>query len=382
MNTDACVYLDTETTGLEAGYDEVVAIAIVDADGTPLVDSLVRPEHRTSWPDAEAVNGIGPADVAGAPTLAELAPAIEAAVGGRRVVMYNADFDLDFVGHLLAGKADWHCCMIAWAEHAEVWSHYWQDLEWHKLVEAAAAVDFAWPATPHSALADALATRIVWLYLHDPAVRADIDARLEARRQEREDAWEVERILEDAAWTARRRDRERAERATRFLNRWWLRRAAVPHWTAGRQRHRVEDLYAQLFFGVSLAGLALLDRFETVYRRQKDIPGHLKPAAWYQRELRPTAAYVGRSRAWPLYDVAEKRRLNRKYRLRFTSPPPDTDTHVSGSGSWLRKRGFTNREIDQMPVVAECYNGISHVWYPVYRAPRAGATPTEPGDAA
>lgn len=378
INPDHCVYLDVETTGLEADHDEVVAIAIVDHAGNALIDTLVRPERRTSWSDAEEIHGIGPDHVATAPMLAELGPAIGEAVRDRHVVMYNEDFDLDFVGHLLAGKAGSHCCMYAWSKYADVRSEPWRDCELWTLDVAAAEVEFEWSAPRNSALGDALASRAIWRYLYDPETRAAVDARRKARQREREDAWAVEHALEAVRWAGIHRDRARAEHTTRFLERWWLRRGVAGHWTAKvRDRTKIENLYAQLFYGASTKGLMLLDRFETVYRRQRDIPDHLKPAsfwfdhgAWFREELRPTAAYVGRVRAWPLYDVAEEQRLKRKFRLRFASVPPDTGLHVSGSRSWLRKLGYTNGQIDRLPVVAERYNCISHIWYPVYRAPR------------
>ena len=87
-----CVYLDLETTGLEP-EDEVVAIGILDAQGAPLLDSLVRPQGPTAWPEAQRSHGISPDDVATAPTWAELATRIHTAVADRQVVIYNADFD-------------------------------------------------------------------------------------------------------------------------------------------------------------------------------------------------------------------------------------------------------------------------------------------------
>jgi oligoribonuclease (3'-5' exoribonuclease) len=37
------VYLDTETTGINPGHDDLVEIAILDDGGSPLVNTLVRP---------------------------------------------------------------------------------------------------------------------------------------------------------------------------------------------------------------------------------------------------------------------------------------------------------------------------------------------------
>ena len=82
--------------------------------------------------------------MAPAPTWAELATRIQAAVQDRQVVIYNAAFDCRFLGDLLAPAARIHCCMLAWADHVGEWSPYWGGYRWHKLVEAAAEVGFDW----------------------------------------------------------------------------------------------------------------------------------------------------------------------------------------------------------------------------------------------
>ena len=124
MNLAKCVYLDIEATGLET-EDEVVAMGIVEAAGAVLLDTLVRPQRLATWAAAQRIHGISPAAVAQAPSLSELAPAIQAAVQDRHVVIYNAAFDCRFVGDLLAGAVEIHCCMVAWAQEIGEWSDYW-----------------------------------------------------------------------------------------------------------------------------------------------------------------------------------------------------------------------------------------------------------------
>ena len=55
------VYLDTETTGV-ADDDEMVELTIIDDDGKPLIDTLIKPKYHTSWPGAQRVHGISPID--------------------------------------------------------------------------------------------------------------------------------------------------------------------------------------------------------------------------------------------------------------------------------------------------------------------------------
>ena len=107
------VYLHIEATGL-GPEDEEVAIGIVDSSGNVLLDSLVRPQRKTTWPRAQRIHGISPAAVATAPTWPELAPAIRAAVPGLTVVAYGADFHNRFVRKLLARGEGTECCGRAW----------------------------------------------------------------------------------------------------------------------------------------------------------------------------------------------------------------------------------------------------------------------------
>ncbi|NPA93265.1 MAG: 3'-5' exonuclease [Chloroflexi bacterium] len=86
------VYLDTETTGL-GPEAEVIEIAIVDADGRPLLDTLIRPQGEVPE-DASRVHGLTTAMLQGAPTWPQVWPQIQAALAGRLVLMYNASYDL------------------------------------------------------------------------------------------------------------------------------------------------------------------------------------------------------------------------------------------------------------------------------------------------
>jgi DNA polymerase-3 subunit epsilon len=163
------VYLDFETTGL---YDaEVVEVAIIDDSGAVLLHSLVKPVGCTEWPEAQAIHGITPADVADAPVFADLLPRIELIISEcSALVIYNQDFDLGFIGardsqvrKLASDRA--RCAMLAWSEYVGEWNNYYGDYRWHKLFAAAEAVDHDWSGDAHRALADVLAARSVWKHL-------------------------------------------------------------------------------------------------------------------------------------------------------------------------------------------------------------------------
>src|SRR4051812_34153162 len=88
---------DCETTGTDPDVDQIVSLAIVrlDGDGVEVVRNLwlVRPS-RAIPAEATAVHGIGDADVADAPTFAEVAGDVLALLDGAVFVGHNAEFDL------------------------------------------------------------------------------------------------------------------------------------------------------------------------------------------------------------------------------------------------------------------------------------------------
>ena len=169
--TGETVFLDTETTGLCAGSDRIVEIAVVDEGGRALMDTLVDPE-RDIPEEATAIHGITLAMIkaANAPTLDQIADQIVDLVRGKRLVIYNADFDVDFLPRgtrEAAGIID--CCMERFAAWAGEWNAYYGNWRWHSLGVAAEAADFEWPSDAHRALPDTLACRSVWRFLDQEA---------------------------------------------------------------------------------------------------------------------------------------------------------------------------------------------------------------------
>ena len=158
--------LDTETTGLDPLLDEILEIAIVDENGDVLLNSLVRPTRNTSWPEAQRIHGISPADVANAPTLEELAQQIHDSVEKRKVVIYNAEFDAEFLKGYLDAASVIRCCMNAYSHHQEAISgESWRQHK-HKLVHAAYDADHDWGQdAAHRTIQKAGATLSVWQWL-------------------------------------------------------------------------------------------------------------------------------------------------------------------------------------------------------------------------
>lgn len=140
LSTRDWAVLDTETTGLSR-EDEIVQIAILAADERVLIDTLIRPT-RPIPPDATAIHGITDRDVASAPIFPEIYDRLRAMLADRRVVIYNAEFDLRLLNQTLLkyGMPIWNfppdrveCAMLRYsAWKGEIWgdgSYKWQRLE-------------------------------------------------------------------------------------------------------------------------------------------------------------------------------------------------------------------------------------------------------------
>jgi len=112
------VYIDTETTGLNPQGDEIIEIAIVEENGTVLLDTFVKPVHVSQWPEAQAINHISPQMVQNAPSLADISADIQRHTQGRKVYMWNAQFDAAFLTGLL-DDAEVICAMNEYANYIE-----------------------------------------------------------------------------------------------------------------------------------------------------------------------------------------------------------------------------------------------------------------------
>jgi len=90
--------IDFETTGLTAGLDRVVEVSVVRVDPgqAPRLafDTLVNPCRPMA---ATEIHGITDADVARAPTFADVAGDVVAATAGCVVAAYNVYFDIQFL---------------------------------------------------------------------------------------------------------------------------------------------------------------------------------------------------------------------------------------------------------------------------------------------
>ena len=153
------VFLDTETTGF-GPQAEIIDIGIVAADGTVLLDTLVKPTSPIPA-STSRVHGLFDHDVVGAPRWTDVYPEVYRLLVGTRVVVYNAPFDSGMVtsscqrAGLVIPSAQWECAMRQYSGFAGPATAQpgRGPSRWYKLDLAAAA--FGIPPGGHRALADA-----------------------------------------------------------------------------------------------------------------------------------------------------------------------------------------------------------------------------------
>jgi DNA polymerase III epsilon subunit-like protein len=156
------IVLDTETTGLFNA--EIVQIALIDAQGNVLLDTLIKPVNRIPY-DAIRIHGITNERVANAPTWAEVTDQVQAALRGRDVVVYNAVFDRKMLHSSAEAaklpKVDWKTFSRWWCAmetFAEIQGGYrYGRPKMHKLANAARYYNIPVVET-HTALGDARLT--------------------------------------------------------------------------------------------------------------------------------------------------------------------------------------------------------------------------------
>lgn len=169
-----CMTIDTETTGLDAaGGDEILTLAMVlDIEGQDIPSTVhlrVKPQHKTEWPAAERVNHISPASVASYKPFERYLEAVQFLFDRtEKIVGWNVNFDLGFLkneGVIIPQTAE---IVDAMEEFGRVYGPFSESHSRWKLTSAADAMGYRFEGAPHTALADALATRR--LYQHTTAV--------------------------------------------------------------------------------------------------------------------------------------------------------------------------------------------------------------------
>lgn len=91
------VILDSETTGLNASYNEIIELGLLDGRGEVLLDRRIKPLYPERMlegsPCASDIHGIWPDDLLTAPSFKEVYPKVCELVKDKVVLIYNRDYD-------------------------------------------------------------------------------------------------------------------------------------------------------------------------------------------------------------------------------------------------------------------------------------------------
>jgi DNA polymerase III epsilon subunit family exonuclease len=172
------VVFDLETTAMkpENGYIvDIAALRIRDGQIVDRFESLVNPGRAIV---GHQVHGISDADVAQAPTAADILPKFSAWIGDAPVVAHNVGFDLPFVLRHLSSDANWQPSAVF--DTLELAYQLYPDAGSWKLGDLIRFVFGRDHATAHRAMPDAEATAELFIEMSRglperlDAIRADI----------------------------------------------------------------------------------------------------------------------------------------------------------------------------------------------------------------
>jgi DNA polymerase III subunit epsilon len=147
------LFLDTETTGLD-DKAEVVELAIINARGEVLADTLIKPVNPIPQ-EATDLHGITNEMVENSPCWQEVHHEIASLLTSRLVLAYNAPFDARMLDQtcrlyrLPELSVDWQCVMRMYKDHT-------RNYKYVKLSRAAAECQVNIPGEIHRALVDTL----------------------------------------------------------------------------------------------------------------------------------------------------------------------------------------------------------------------------------
>lgn len=110
------LYLDVETTGV-SNRDEIIEVGIVDFDGQPIYDCLIKPSVNIH-PKAYEVHGIGYEILSDAADFHAVQAVLYEILNDKTVIAFNANFDKRMVEQTFSKfgyqipNAKWGCMML------------------------------------------------------------------------------------------------------------------------------------------------------------------------------------------------------------------------------------------------------------------------------
>jgi DNA polymerase-3 subunit epsilon len=168
LNPSKEIVLDTETTGLVRGFDEIIKISIIDGDGNTLINELVHPYKQKEWKEASDINHIYPDDLIHAPYPHELIADVKGIIeSADTIIAYNADFDLGFLKYwgIQTENKIVIDVMTEFAIEFGEWSSYFDDYKWQKLTTCADY--YGYDFKPHDSMEDVKATLFCYKKMHE-----------------------------------------------------------------------------------------------------------------------------------------------------------------------------------------------------------------------
>ena len=149
------IVIDTETTGLDPRYDEILQLSIVGPSGETLWNRKYKPAHVESWPEAARINHIRKSDVKNLKPIQEDMEQIQQIVDrAKRVYAWNAVFDLSFLA-----EAGLRTSRGKTIDSMRLYAQRWHGRDYCKLSKAAEETGFEYHA--HDSLEDSKALREV-----------------------------------------------------------------------------------------------------------------------------------------------------------------------------------------------------------------------------
>ncbi|EEE0771431.1 3'-5' exonuclease [Salmonella enterica] len=155
------LFLDTETTGLDAGA-QALEIGLVNAQGEKIFETRLKPTVSID-PAAAAVHGISGDDLVSAPSWPDIAPQLQHHIGRCPLVIFNADFDTRILKQTAAAHND----PASWLDTLTVYcamrlaAGYYGPTNRYGTISLSGAVSQAglsWTGEAHSAVTDAVMT--------------------------------------------------------------------------------------------------------------------------------------------------------------------------------------------------------------------------------
>lgn len=146
------IVIDTETTGLDPQFDEILQLSIIDGYGNTILNNYYKPQHIESWEEAQKTHHITPRMIKNKPPIEQDIELIQSILNrAQEVVIYNAPFDLAFLDELNL-LLDMRKIRDTMREYGQKY----HQKEYYKLTNAAAECGYKYNA--HDSLADCKAT--------------------------------------------------------------------------------------------------------------------------------------------------------------------------------------------------------------------------------